>query len=223
MGTRIQNLANNFTTAGIVKAAAINDASVSAITAIPSGLGGALTLIKSVTASASATISFVDGTDGVVLDGTYSSYIFKFIDIHPETDDTHLQFNFSTDGGSNYNVTKTTTAFRAYHDEADTATILQYQTGDDLAQSTSFQRLSLGGLGNDNDQSTCGYLKLFNPSSTTFVKHFIARSNIAAQDNFSLEGYVAGYGNTTSAVNAVQFSISSGNIDDGIIKLYGVS
>jgi FlaG/FlaF family flagellin (archaellin) len=114
---------------------------------------GSLTHISTATASASASIEFTSG-----IDSTYKEYIFYFVDIHPATDDTHLQFNFSTDGGSNYNVTKTTTAFRAYHDEADTATILQYQTGDDLAQSTSFQRLSLGGLGNDNDQSTCGYL-----------------------------------------------------------------
>jgi hypothetical protein len=179
---------------------------------------GSLTHISTATASASASIEFTSG-----IDSTYKEYIFYFVDIHPATDDTHLQFNFSTDGGSNYNVTKTTTAFRAYHDEADTATILQYQTGDDLAQSTSFQRLSLGGLGNDNDQSTCGYLKLFNPSSTTFVKHFIARSNIAAQDNFSLEGYVAGYGNTTSPINSIKFEMNSGNIDDGQILLFGVN
>jgi hypothetical protein len=179
---------------------------------------GSLIHISTATASASASIEFTSG-----IDSTYKEYVFYFVNIHPATDDTHLQFNFSTDGGSNYNVTKTTTAFRAYHDEADTATILQYQTGDDLAQSTSFQRLSLGGLGNDNDQSTCGYLKLFNPSSTTFVKHFIARSNIAAQDNFSLEGYVAGYGNTTSPINSIKFEMNSGNIDAGEILLFGVN
>ena len=221
MGTRIQNLANNFTTAGIVKAAAINDASVSAITAIPSGLGGALTLIKSVTASASATISFVDGTDGVVLDGTYSSYVFKFIDIHPATNNVKLQFNMSTDAGANYNVTKTTTFFRADHDEADTATSLAYNASNDLAQSTSFQ--GIGDVGNDNDQTVSGTLTLFNPSSTTFVKHFIATTNACDHADESRNYFVAGYGNTTSTVNAVRFQMSSGNIDDGIIKLYGVS
>jgi hypothetical protein len=218
MGSITRSFANNIGSSGILTASAVTNATIEDVTSFDSaGSPGTLVLLSTQTASASANISFTTG-----LDSTYDEYIFKFIDIHPATDDVHFQFNFSTDGGSNYNVTKTTTAFRAYHDEADTATVLQYQTGDDLAQSTSFQKLSLGGLGNDNDQSTCGYLKLFNPSSTTFVKHFIARNNIAAQDNFSLEGYVAGYGNTTSAVNAVRFQFSSGNIDDGIIKLYGV-
>ena len=222
MGTRIQNLANNFTTAGIVKAAAINDASVSAITAIPSGLGGALTLIKSVTASASATISFVDGTDGVVLDGTYLSYVFSFINIHPATDNVEFEFNMSTDSGSNYNVTKTTTAFHAYHEEASVGTGLTYLTGEDLAQSTSFQNINFQ-LGNDNDQNVSGYLQLFNPSSTTYVKHFICVSNLTGYTDYVFNNYIAGYGNTTSAVNAVRFQMSSGNIDDGTIKLYGVS
>ena len=220
MGTRIQNLANNFTTAGIVKAAAINDASISAITAIPSGLGGALTLIKSVTASASATISFVDGTDGVVLDGTYSSYVFKFINIHPSIASAP-QVNFSTDGGSNYNVTKTSSAFNPYHDEADTGAVLQYNTGKDLAQSTSFQ--DFGGTQDaDNDTGCSGSLFLYNPSSTTYVKHYILNAN-QVSTAFSQEFFIAGYCNTTSAVNAVRFQFSSGNIDDGIIKLYGVS
>ena len=221
MGTRIQNLANNFTTAGIVKAAAINDASVSAITAIPSGLGGALTLIKSVTASASATISFVDGTDGVVLDGTYSSYVFKFIDIHPSGTNTELDVLFSSDGGSNYGLTKTTTAFYAEHDEANTATSLTYSTGSDLAQSTNFQRIAPT-VGNGNDECISGSLTIFNPSSTTYVKHFISNINQYHPDNYTMNWYVAGYGNTTSAINAVRFQMSSGNIDDGIIKLYGV-
>jgi hypothetical protein len=218
MGSITRSFANNIGSSGILTASAVTNTTIEDVTSFDNAASNAtLVLLSTQTASASANISFTTG-----LDSTYDEYIFKFIDIHPATDDVHFQFNFSTDGGSNYNVTKTTTAFRAYHDEADTATVLQYQTGDDLAQSTSFQKLSLGGLGNDNDQSTCGYLKLFNPSSTTFVKHFIARNNIAAQDNFSLEGYVAGYGNTTSAVNAVRFQMSSGNIDDGIIKLYGV-
>ena len=222
MGTRIQNLANNFTTAGIVKAAAINDASVSAITAIPSGLGGALTLIKSVTASASATISFVDGTDGVVLDDTYKSYVFKFINIHPETDSANFTFNMSTDAGSNYNVTKTTTVFRAYHTEDDTATAIEYLTGEDLAQSTAFQIIS-GAVGNGADENVSGSMSLFNPSSTTYVKHFITNTQKTHSADYSINDFVAGYANTTSAVDAIQFKFSSGNIDDGIIKMYGVS
>jgi hypothetical protein len=130
-------------------------------------------------------------------------------------------FNLSTDGGSNYNVTKTTTTFQAYHDEADTDTSLNYDTADDLAQSTSFQQL-LKNLGTDSDQNSSGTLTLFNPSSTTYVKHFIANGNSYNHNNYTNQNFTAGYANTTSAVNAVRFQMSSGNIDDGIIKLYGV-
>ena len=217
MGTRIQNLANNFTTAGIVKAAAINDASVSGITSIPAGLGGAFTLLSTQTASASASIEFTSG-----IDSTYDSYVFKLINIHPATDNTDFFFNLSTDGGSNYNVTKTTTFFNALHNESDTTAVLGYSTGADLAQSTSDQRLF--GLGADADQNASGELQLFNPSSTTYVKHFIFRGNDCDPGNFSIDRFVAGYGNTTSAINAIIFRFAGGvNIDDGIIKMYGVS
>jgi hypothetical protein len=127
----------------------------------------------------------------------------------------------STDGGSNYNVTKTTTLFRAYHNEADTDTTLDYSTSDDLAQSTGFQIISQD-IGNDNDQQCSGSLTLFNPSSTTYVKHFISTTNSYQVNNYSVNVFSAGYANTTSAVNAVQFKFASGNIDDGIIKMYGV-
>ena len=127
----------------------------------------------------------------------------------------------STDSGSNYNVTKTTTAFLAYHNEADNSTGLSYLTAYDLAQSTSFQNLAYG-VGNDNDQQCSGSLSLFNPSSTTYVKHFISNASEYTLLDFNQNDFVAGYGNTTSAINAVQFKFSSGNIDDGIIKLYGV-
>jgi hypothetical protein len=160
------------------------------------------------------------GTDGVVLDGTYLSYVFKFIDIHPATDDVAFTFQTSTDSGSNYGVTLTSTAFHAYHNEADTATNLTYYTSRDLAQSTSFQ--ILGEVGNDNDQSVSGTLQLFNPSSTTYVKHFIATSSMSTSSDYLENQFYGGYFNTTSAINAVQFKMASGNIDDGIIKLYGV-
>jgi hypothetical protein len=177
-----------------------------------------LVLLSTQTASASANISFTTG-----LDSTYDEYIFKFIDIHPATDDVNFQFNFSTDGGSNYNVTKTTTAFRAYHGEITDYTGLEYDTSDDLAQSTSDSILTVGGnLGNDADQNVSGSLTIYNPSSTVFVKHFIARVSNYNYDNYQLDGFSAGYGNTTSAVNAIRFQMSSGNIDDGIIKMYGV-
>ena len=216
MGTITRSLANNITTSGVILPAGITNASVSAVTSFANASGGTLILLSTQTASASATISFTTG-----LDSTYDEYIFKFINIHPATDDTGLQFNMSTDGGSNYNVTKTTTAFRSIHDEADTDTSLAYRTTNDLAQSTAFQVLHPN-LGNDNDQQASGELTLFNPSSTTYVKHFISRVESYTSDNYSQEFYIAGYGNTTSAVNAIRFQMSSGNIDDGIIKLYGV-
>jgi hypothetical protein len=140
--------------------------------------------------------------------------------IHPATDDVAFTFQTSTDSGSNYGVTLTSTAFHAYHNEADTATNLTYYTSRDLAQSTSFQ--ILGEVGNDNDQSVSGTLQLFNPSSTTYVKHFIATSSMSTSSDYLENQFYGGYFNTTSAINAVQFKMASGNIDDGIIKLYGV-
>jgi hypothetical protein len=146
--------------------------------------------------------------------------------MHPATDAVYFQFNLSTDGGSNYNVTKTTTSFEAYHNESDSATNLRYATANDLAQSTSDQRLIdviPTGAGED-DRCASGYLHLFNPSSTTYVKHFIAsvQANVAGTSNYSWISNTAGYGNTTSAVNAIIFRASSGNIDAGTIKMYGI-
>ena len=196
-----------------------NNNSISAVTA--TGLAnGAMTHIKTLTASSSATLSFVDGTDSVVLDSTYPIYVFKFINMHPATDDKTLQFNMSVDGGSNYNVAKTTTFFRAYHGESG-GEALQYRTANDLAQGTGFQDLTTGSS-NSNDACINSELKIFSPSSTTFVKHFIARTIDLATGEYAMDMYVAGYGNTTSAVDAVQFKMSSGNIDSGTIKLYGI-
>ena len=182
---------------------------------------GSLVPIKTLTASSSATLSFVHGTDGVVLDSTYPIYKFEFINIHPATDASGFQFNLSSDTGSNYNVTKTTTFFRAWHYEGDTDNGLGYYGTFDLAQSTSYQNLGMT-IGNGNDENGSGYLHLFNPSSTTFVKHFISRFNSYTQSDYSQEANVAGYGNTTSAVDAIRFQMSSGNIDSGKIKLYGI-
>jgi len=178
-------------------------------------------LIKNLDASSSGTLSFVDGSSGVVLDNTYKTYIFKFINIHPQTDYVALLFNGSTDGGSNYNVTKTTTFFQAYHDESDTATTLEYTPSTDLAQSTAFKNIGYG-LGNDNDENGSGELWLFNPSNTTFVKHFMSRINMNEYSGFSVDYNTAGYFNTTSAIDAIQFKMFSGNIDSGRIALYGI-
>jgi len=195
-----------------------NNNSLSAITAIPASVsGGGLNLISTQTASSSSSLSFTTG-----IDSTYKEYVFKFINIHPANDNFLFQFNFSTDSGSNYNVTKTTTFFNAYHGEGGSAGILQYKANSDLAQSTSYQIIS-GPVGNGNDECVSGTLNLFNPSSTTFVKHFIGSFATYNEGDTTDNVYVAGYGNTTSAINAVDFKMSSGNIDSGVIKLYGVS
>lgn len=194
----------------------LNNRSIKDVTSLPFGVGN-LIHIQSQTASNSASISFTTG-----INSTYKEYQFYFIDIHPRTDVVSFDFNLSTDSGSNYNVTKTSTFFWSYHNEADTDTTLAYQSARDLAQSTSFQNL-ITNLGNASDENSSGMLSLFNPSSTTYVKHFIA--NINGYTNFSApytqNAYVAGYGNTTSAVNAVRFQMSSGNFD-GTIALFGV-
>lgn len=182
---------------------------------------GGLVLLSTQTASSSASVSFTSG-----IDSTYSEYLFLFNNIHPASDNVSFEFNLSTDSGSNYNVTKTTTFFRAYHDESDTGTSFSYNASADLAQSTSYQPLisntASEGIGNDNDQNGVGYLHIFNPSSTTFVKHFISTMQYNQKDDYSINTYIAGYGNTTSAIDAIDFKMSSGNIDDGTIQMFGV-
>ncbi len=215
MGSITRGLSNNITTGGVILPAGITNASVSAVTSFANASGGTLTLLSTQTASNSATISFTSG-----LDSTYDAYEFHFIDLHPRTDNVNFTFNLSTDSGSNYNVTKTTTFFEAYHSENDLDSGLTYRTTRDLAQSTSFQEL-YGDLAGDADGNLAGTLQLFNPSSTTYVKHFISSVNGYNKDDQSNNVFVAGYGNTTSAINAIQFKFSSGNID-GTIKLYGL-
>ena len=179
-----------------------------------SGFGGNLIFISKQTASASASIEFTSG-----IDSTYKEYVFYFVNIHRSAQ-TFFTFNMSTDGGSNYNVAKTTTFFDAYHNESGSDSALQYIDGWDLAQGTGFQRIANGASG--SDESTSGYLHLFNPSSSTYVKHFIGRSN-SNNSPYSEDYYVAGYGNTTSPVNAIKFQMESGNIDAGEILLFGVN
>ena len=191
--------------------------SLSAVTALPASIsGGGLNLISTQTASSSATIDFTSG-----IDSTYKEYIFKFIDIHPSTDGALFNINFR-DGGSSFDATKTTTQFRGYHNEGGSDTSLAYESGRDLAQSTGVQTIGADS-GNDNDQCTSGTLQLFDPSSTTFVKHFLARLSVAHQSDYIIDVFTAGYCNVTAAIDGVQFSMSSGNIDSGTIKLYGVT
>ena len=182
---------------------------------------GALTLIKTLTASSDSTLSFVDGASSVVLDDTYVEYIFKFINIHPATDGALFQVNFR-DGGSAYDATKTTTFFWAYHNEDDSGTQFGSAGSNDSAEATGTQPLS-GNCGNDNDQCVSGTLHLFDPSNTTFAKHFMTVSNSTEAGDISMNSRVAGYCNVTAAIDGVQFAFQAGNIDSGTIKLYGVA
>ena len=199
-----------------------NNNSISAVTA--TGLAsGALTHIKTLTASSSATLSFVHGSDGVILDSTYPIYRFEFINIHPATANTIFQFQTSTNGGSSYGVTYTNTVFLAYHKENGSGSGLNYEAGRDQAQSTAFANLCAEvARSGEADQACSGFLELYNPSSTTFVKHCISRFIKDAATTDMFDQYQAGYMNTTTAINAIQFKMSSGNIDAGKIKLYGI-
>jgi len=193
-----------------------NDRSMASITSLPSGVtGSSLVLLETQTASSSATISFTSG-----IDSTYKEYVFKCVDIHPATDNAEFQINFR-DGSSAYDATKTTTFFRARHGENASLGNLSYDDGNDLAQATGVQKL-VENIGADNDQALSGIVQLFDPSSTTFVKHFISDFNSTSGDNASDHFFVSGYCNVTAAIDGVQFSMSSGNIDAGTIKMYGV-
>ena len=200
----------------------LNNRGIRSVTAFGSLTSGAMTFIKKLTASSSSTLSFVDGSSDVVLDNTYKEYLFTFKDIHPATNNADLMINFSTDSGSNYNVTKTSTHFRALHNEGGSETSLDYDSSNDMAQGTGDLNILLN-IGSGNDQCGAGYLHLFNPSSTTFVKHFIANMNRYDPADFSVNQFTAGYGNTTSAIDAVKFQMDTGNIDAGDICLYGIN
>jgi len=177
---------------------------------------GSLILLSTQTASSSASIEFTSG-----IDSTYDSYIFKFINCHPQNDGRNLKFQFSTDGGSTYTVNMTTYFFNALHSEDNTSYAqLQYETALDVAQ--SYPADLIGAVGFDNDENLCGTFQLFNPSSTTFVKHFISRISSSHDFPMANDNFVGGYANTTSAINGIKFNFHTGNIDDGIIKMYGV-
>ena len=194
---------------------AANDKSMSNITALPSGVSAkSLILISTTTASSSATVDITSG-----IDDTYKEYIIKFYDVHPATDNVTFQVNFR-DGGSSYDATKTSSAFYAHQGESED-TGFGYGGSQDLAQATGVQPL-LGSLGNGNDECASGELILYDPSSTTYVKHYMVKTQYYHQGNYSQIYYVAGYCNVTAAIDGVQFSMSSGNIDAGTFKLYGV-
>jgi len=187
---------------------------------------GSMTFIKKLTASSSATLSFVDGASSVVLDNTYKEYLFTFNNIHAQTDGAKFQFQGDTSSNTNYNQQITSTNFRAYHNEADGQTGLSYITGGDQANGTAFQNLSEDSQGADADQSLSGKLHIFNPSSDTFVKHFIAHTITIKNSGgqvYAIDAYVAGYFNLTTALTTFQFKMDTGNIDAGDICLYGIA
>ena len=178
---------------------------------------GNFTLLSTQTASSSSTISFTSG-----IDSTYKEYIFKLIDIHHSGDGAQTLFQANASGGSGFNETMTTTFFEAYHSEDDSATGLGYVANNDQAQGTSGQML-FPDVSNDNDSGSSGTLHLFNPSSTTFAKHFIFRGAMHHRSHYAFDVYAAGYFNTTSAIDEIQFKPNTGTIDSGTIKMYGVN
>ena len=199
----------------------LNNRSVKDVTAFGSISSlGSLTHIATQTASSSASISFTSG-----IDSTYKEYIFYFVNIHGQTLREDFSFQCSTDGGSNYNTTITSTFFQLNHSEDDANANFGYLTSNDQAQGTGFQLIARD-FSDDNDGSLSGILHLFNPSSTTFVKHFMSVFNAMHESPsgyYSNSDRTAGYFNTTSAINAVQFKATSGNIDSGEILLFGLS
>ena len=222
MGTITRTFANNITTSGVFKPTAFNDASFDNVTAVPSGslpASGNMVLLSTQTASASASISFTTG-----IDSTYKEYMFIFNNIHGSNDNVRFQFNLSTDGGSNYNVVKTTTRFNGIHSETDPNVYsLNYEDWNDLAQSTAYQSLTpYSNPSGNSDYCYAGTLHLFNPSDTTYVKHFISTGNDFDGQIRSWNSFTAGYANTTSAINAIDFKWESGNIDDGTIQMFGI-
>ena len=177
---------------------------------------GAMVLLSTTTASSSATIDITSN-----IDSTYKEYQVHFTDVHPATDSTKLTCQFDTGTNTNYNQTITSSFFRAAQDESANTDGPGYKTAEDQGQGTSFQTLC-GTIGNGNDESCAGILKLFNPSNTTFVKHFLSRVHGYTHNNYSIDDYASGYVNTTTAITRIRFKFASGNIDAGTFKLYGV-
>ena len=212
MGTITRSFANNITTSGVLLPASLTNDSIANVTAYNASIAtGGMKLVSSATASASATIDFTLGS--------YKEYQFYFVNIHPASNNENFTMNLSTDSGSNYNVVKTSTAFRTFHSESDASANLSYDSG--LAQSTGSQFISVS-VGNENDECTSGTLTLFNPSSTVFVKHWISRFSDVHEQPAMVDWYTAGYANTTSALTNIRFQMSSGNIDEGTILMYGI-
>jgi|TARA_B110000858_G_C17587418_1_gene374088 hypothetical protein len=177
---------------------------------------GSLVLLASQTASTSASLSFTSG-----IDSTYDSYVFKFSNIHPQTNTARLVFQGDTGTNTNYNQNITSTFFTSQHKEDGSGGSLGYETSFDQNGGTAFQPVTAG-IGNLADENMNGELTIFNPSSSTFSKHFAATTQTNYNLEWSMNNFIAGVFNVTTAFTRFQFKMSSGNIDSGIIKLYGV-
>jgi hypothetical protein len=181
-------------------------------------VSGAHTFISSQTASSSSSLSFTSG-----IDSTYDVYEWHFINIHPATDNVDFMFQVNAAGQSGFNEVMTTTTFYAYHRETGGAEALTYDTNEDQAQGTGYQKILSYDTGNAADESVSGILTLYAPSSTTYVKQFTSVGNGVAAYEYSINEFVAGYINTTSAIDEIDFKFNSGNIDAGEIRMYGVA
>tara|TARA_R100000322_G_scaffold167669_1_gene135962 strand:+ start:493 stop:1107 length:615 start_codon:yes stop_codon:yes gene_type:complete len=199
----------------------LNDRAVRSVSSFGSLNTGSMVFIKKLTASSSSDLTFINGSSDVVFDSTYKEYVFTFKDIHAPGGSEDFTFQVDTGTNTNFNQTITSSVFRAYHNEAGNDAALGYMAGIDQAQGTSFQTL-VDDTGHDNDNCTVGYLRIFEPASTTFVKHFLATTNNVI-DTYSQNFNVAGYFNTTTALTRVRFKMTSGNIDAGDICLYGIN
>jgi len=210
---------NGIAIASIEAINGITDANLQALNGLEftGTLPDAHTLIATATASSSSTLSFTSG-----IDSTYDLYEFHFENMHPATDNVSLTFQVNTAGASGFNETITSTSFAAYHNEGDTNTNLQYEASYDQGQGTAYQ-IIVNDLGNVSDESASGVLTLYAPSSTTYVKHFVSTLQAVTQNQYSRNSYTAGYINDTTAIDEISFKMSSGNIDAGEIKMYGVA
>jgi hypothetical protein len=214
MGAITRSIANNITTSGVFTSSAITNSSVTGITVLPNAEDG-ITFISSQTASNSASISFTSG-----LTSTYKAYKFVLSNVHSRSQYIDLVVDYSTDSGSNYNVVQTTTFFGAYHAESDAYADIEYYLANDVAQATNAGLVD--NSGSAADASISGSLTLFNPASTTYVKHWISSLSVD-QNGVQAATYTAGYANTTSAINGIKFSFirSPANLD-GTIYMYGI-
>ena len=197
----------------------LNNRAVRSVTTFGSAsVGGNMKFIKKLTASSSSTLSFVNGSSDVVLDSTYKEYMFICNNIHASAQE-YFSFNFR-DGSTDYDAVKTTSYARVYNAEAGSSNALEHQD-EDLDQSTDFHKLTTD-LGAENDEGCSGFMHFFNPASTTFAKHFISQLSVYSQNDYNYHVFTGGYVNTTTAIDAVQFKMHSGNIDAGDICLYGI-